>query len=205
MISELLEKVRNRVAMIRALDGAAFAIAPNARFDLLVEGKINVVVFPASVVYEETTRDVVKEITTVAVAVAVYFADKFSEYDLLEIVPQIEHALLQFDPDVSDGLYLWESAQALGQPMNSAIKDTPGGLLDVGAADQEYVYQVPVYVSFARYFKKNAATDITLYSGEAPEPATILADESLRLRLHIVDHGHDVTAKMKMKGTLSFV
>ncbi len=191
--------------MIRALDGAAFAIAPNARFDSLVEGKINVVVFPASVVYEETARDVVKEITTVAVAVAVYFADKFSEYDLLEIVPQIEHALLQFDPDVSDGLYRWEFAQALGQPMNSAIKDTPGGLLDVGAADQEYVYQVPVYVSFARYFKKDAATDITLYSGNTSEPATILADESLRLRLHIIDHGHDVTAKMKIKWTLSFV
>ena len=192
---------------MKELDGVDIRIASNARFDYLVEGQLNAVVAPIAVEYDREARDIVKETTTVTLSVAEYFADKFGEddvYGVLKIIPAIEQAFIGVDLPVGDALFRWDASYALGVPFANMVKDYPGGLLDVGAADNEYVYQAPVVLRYVRHLKADAIAPITLrqYSGEADE---IAAPDMLRFSLKIFDtDGEDATAALYQEGTLVF-
>ena len=207
MIASLLKAVRDRASFVKELEGVEIKIASNARFDSLVEGQLNAAVAPIAIEYDREARDIVKETTTVSLSVAEYFADKFDEddvYGLLKIVPAIEQAFIGVDLRVGDALFRWDTSYALGVPFANMVKDYPGGLLDVGAADNEYVYQAPVVLRYVRHLKVGAVAPITLrqYSGDAEE---IAAPDLLRFSIKVFDtDGEDVTAGLYQEGTLTF-
>lgn len=208
MIASLLKEIKERAAMIPALQDAEIRIAPNPRFDGLVEGKLNVVVTPFSVHYEYDARDVVKETTVVAIAVAEYFADKFDDddvYGLLKIIPEIEQAFSGLDIKIGSALYRWESIIAQGQPRNDTLKDVEGGILDVDAADNAYIYQAPMYIGYARYLKSDRPRSVTLVAPvNEPAPEEIVAPESMRMSLRVYQGGEDITTKIYRAGILRF-
>ena len=208
MIAQLLQAIRDRVLLVQSLSNATVRIAPNPRFDNLVEGRLNVVVAPIAILYDFETRDVVKETTTVTVAVAEYFADKFDDADtlgLLDVVPAIEQAFIGGDIAVSGATYRFESIQALAEPSNDTMKDVPGGILDVSAADNAYIYQAPVYITYARYLRGPVRTPIILRDLDAAAaPTRIDAPDELRLRLQIYDGERNITTTLYQQGTLCF-
>lgn len=207
MIASLLKAVRDRASFVKELDGVDIRIATNARFDSLVEGKLNAVVAPIAVEYDYETRDIVKETTTVSLCFAEYFADKFGEedvYGILKIIPAVEQAFIGIDLQVGDGLYRWDTSYALGVPFANMVKDYPGGLFDVGAADNEYVYQAPVVLRYVRHLKVGVVGQIVVadYPGDAEG---IYAPDELRLALKIFDdEGDDVTTALYQDGELIF-
>lgn len=207
MIASLLKAVRDRASFVKELEGVEIKIASNARFDSLVEGQLNAAVAPIAIEYDREARDIVKETTTVSLSVAEYFADKFDEddvYGLLKIVPAIEQAFIGVDLHVGDALFRWDTSYALGVPFANMVKDYPGGLLDVGAADNEYVYQAPVVLRYVRHLKVDAIAPIALrdYPGEADE---IAAPDLLRFSLKVFDtDGEDMTSELYQEGTLVF-
>lgn len=155
MIVDLLNVIRDHVAALPSLAGADVVVASNPRFDTLVEDKISVVVSPVSVTSVYDARDVVKETTTICVAVAEYFADKFDDKaeGLLQLLPEIEQSFIGQDVLINETLYRWETTQSLGEPDTNRLKDVPGGLFDVDAIDNAFVYQAPVYTSYVRYLR----------------------------------------------------
>lgn len=207
MIAALLKAVRDRASFVKELEGVEIKIASNARFDSLVEGRLNAAVAPIAIEYDREARDIVKETTTVSLSVAEYFADKFGEddvYGLLKIVPAIEQAFIGVDLRVGDALFRWDTSYALGVPFANMVKDYPGGLLDVGAADNEYVYQAPVVLRYVRHLKTSEVAPVALrdYPGEAEE---IAAPDLLRFSIKVFDtDGEDMTTGLYQEGTLTF-
>lgn len=207
MIAALLKAIKNRCAFIPELDGVEIQVAMNARFDSLVEGKLNACVAPIAVEYDYATRDIVRETTTVALCVAEYFADKFDEndvYGLLKVIPAINQAFFGVNLPVPNGLYKWDTTYALGVPFNNMVKDVPGGLLDVGAADNEYVYQAPIVMRYVRDLGYSKSTVIRLHD-YTDDVSDIRSAEKLRMSLYIYDQEDaEVTAELYQSGILQF-
>lgn len=211
-MKDLLRAVKNRLTLVKEFDGVPISVQATARFDDLVEGKPEVIISPATVLYDYDSRDVVKETSTVSVAIAVYFADNFNEgaaYNLLELAPAVERAFLGVDLPVGDDtLYRWVSSNTLATPFNNVIKDIPGGVLDANAADEAYTFQVPVLLTYSRFLKMNQLPSVTLRDlpsvrGQAPDE--IVADETLRLTLTVTTEDNiDATAELYTAGVLSF-
>ena len=208
MIAALLKAIKDRCAFIQELDGVDVQVAMNARFDSLVEGKLNACVAPIAVEYDYATRDIVRETTTVALCVAEYFADKFDEndvYGLLKVIPAINQAFFGVNLPVPNGLYKWDTTYALGVPFNNMIKDVPGGLLDVGAADNEYVYQAPIVMRYVRDLGYKRPRLVSLVAPEnTPEPEAIVAPEYMKMSLYIYQGGEEITARLYKCGLLQF-
>ena len=207
MIAALLKAIKDRCAFIPDLDGVEIQVAMNARFDSLVEGKLNACVAPIAVEYDYATRDIVRETTTVALCVAEYFADKFDEndvYGLLKVIPAINQAFFGVNLPVPNGLYKWDTTYALGVPFNNMVKDVPGGLLDVGAADNEYVYQAPIVMRYVRDLGYSKSTVIRLHD-YTDDVSDIRSAEKLRMSLYIYDQEDaEVTAELYKSGLLQF-
>ena len=207
MIAALLKAIKDRCAFIPELDGVEIQVAMNARFDSLVEGKLNACVAPIAVEYDYATRDIVRETTTVALCVAEYFADKFDEndvYGLLKVIPAINQAFFGVNLPVPNGLYKWDTTYALGVPFNNMVKDVPGGLLDVGAADNEYVYQAPIVMRYVRDLGYSKSTVIRLHD-YTDDVSDIRSAEKLRMSLYIYDQEDaEVTAELYKSGLLQF-
>lgn len=207
MIAALLKAIKDRCAFIPELDGVDVQVAMNARFDSLVEGKLNACVAPIAVEYDYATRDIVRETTTVALCVAEYFADKFDEndvYGLLKVIPAINQAFFGVNLPVPNGLYKWDTTYALGVPFNNMVKDVPGGLLDVGAADNEYVYQAPIVMRYVRDLGYSKSTVIRLHD-YTDDVSDIRSAEKLRMSLYIYDQEDaEVTAELYQSGILQF-
>ena len=208
---ELLRAVKRRLTLVKEFDDVPITIATHARFNKLVEGKPEVIISPTTILHEYEARDIVRENLTVSVAVAEYFADKFDDddvYNILAYVPTIERAFLGVDLKAGDALYRWTSSNALATPFNETVKDIPGGVLDVEAADAEYVYQVPVLLTYTRYLKATKNPSVTIHdlpSLRSDAPDSIVADDALRLSFAIVtDDGVDATASLYADGVLSF-
>lgn len=211
-MKDLLRAVKNRLTLVKEFDGVRITIQPSARFDALVEGEPEVDITPSTVLYDCEARDVVKETSTVSVAIAVYFADNFNEgtaYNLLELAPAVERAFLGVDLRVGDDtLYRWVSSNTLATPFNNVIKDIPGGVLDANAADEAYTFQVVVLLTYSRYLKMNQLPSVTLRdlpSRVKESPEAIVADETLRLTLTVTTEDKiDATAELYTAGVLSF-
>ena len=201
MTFDLLRAVQDRLALVKEFDRVRIRISTNARFDELVEGKPEVVVHPISRTQVYEARDVVKETTVVSVAIAEYFGDKFDEleaYNLLDLAPAVEAAFLGVDlPTKDKELYRWESSQTLATPFNNVIKDIPGGSLDVEAADEAYIFQVPVLITYARYLKTAKLPSLILRDAPNDVLYRVYAPDELRLSLNILnERGADLTANM---------
>ena len=201
MTFDLLRAVQERLALVKEFDRVRIRISTNARFDKLVEGKPEVVVHPISRTQVYDARDVVKETTVVSVAIAEYFGDKFDEleaYNLLDLAPAVEAAFLGVDLATKDNeLYRWESSQTLATPFNNVIKDIPGGSLDVEAADEAYIFQVPVLITYARYLKTTKLPSLILRDAPNDVFYRVYAPDELRLSLNVInDTGADVTWNM---------
>lgn len=209
MTFDLLRAVQERLALIKEFDRVRIRISTNARFDELVEGKPEVVVHPISRTQVYEARDVVKETTVVSVAIAEYFGDKFNEleaYNLLDLAPAVEAAFLGVDlPTMGNELYRWESSQTLATPFNNVIKDIPGGSLDVDAADEAYIFQVPVLITYARYLKTAKLPSLILRDAPNDVFYRIYAPDEMRLSLNVInDTGADITAQHYMLRILVF-
>lgn len=209
MTFDLLRAVQERLALVKEFDRVPIRVSTNARFDRLVEGKPEVVVHPISRTQVYETRDVVKETTVVSVAIAEYFGDKFDEleaYNLLDLAPAVEAAFLGVDlPTKGNELYRWESSQTLATPFNNVIKDIPGGSLDVDAADEAYIFQVPVLITYARYLKTTKLPSLILRDAPNDVLYRVYAPDEMRLTLNILnERGADLTAQHYMLRILVF-
>lgn len=209
MTFNLLRAVQERLSLVKEFNRVPIRVSTNARFDKLVEGKPEVVVHPISRTQVYETRDVVKETTVVSVAIAEYFGDKFDEleaYNLLDLAPSVENAFLGVDLAIKDEeLYRWESSQTLATPFNNVIKDIPGGSLDVEAADEAYIFQVPVLITYARYLKTTKLPSLILRDAPNDVFYKIYAPDELRLSLNILnERGADLTLNMYQLRMLVF-
>lgn len=209
MTFDLLRAVQERLSLVKEFDRVPIRVSTNARFDKLVEGKPEVAVHPISRTQVYETRDVVKETTVVSVAIAEYFGDKFDEleaYNLLDLAPAVEAAFLGVDLPIKDEeLYRWESSQTLATPFNNVIKDIPGGSLDVDAADEAYIFQVPVLITYARYLKTAKLPTLALRDMPNDIPRAIYAPDELRLSLTVAGElGTDLTSYLYKLGLLVF-
>lgn len=209
-MKELLRAIKNRLTLVKEFDGVPISVQATARFDDLVEGKPEVIISPATVLYDYDTRDTIKETTTVSVSLAVYFADNFDEgfaNDLLALAPTIEAAFLGVDLPTRDGsLYRWQEGNTLATPFNNVIKDIPGGVLDANAADQAYTFQVPVLLTYARFLKMIQLPSVTLRDLPSGTVAfKIYAPDDMRLSLNVFDsEGDDVTTWLYQMKALKF-
>lgn len=209
MTFDLLRAVQERLVLVKEFDRVPIRVSTNARFDKLVEGRPEVVVHPISRTQVYETRDVVKETTVVSVAIAEYFGDKFDEleaYNLLNLAPAVEAAFLGVDLATKDEeLYRWESSQTLATPFNNVIKDIPGGTLDVDAADEAYIFQVPVLITYARYLKTVKLPSLILRDAPNDVLYTVYAPDEMRLSLNIAGQlGTDLTLYLYKLGLLVF-